>query len=201
MKIWVTHIQVCWKYDDIRWWQVVIFFFASSDANAGYLLPKFGAACLSSKYESFWYLYSLTSWIQLQLLLLESMCWNMMTSDDSRLSVFSSFFLTPVLDISSQKLLPFAFVKKTSFLFCPSLFGQLWHNGLRSIFWKEMSSAGVGKTKKRITTCHHLMSSYFHSYFLAPAAEAKLSSGYVFSISWDIKKIHTLTSRKMIVLL
>ena len=186
MKIWVTHIQVCWKYDDIRWWQVVVLFFAFSDASAGYLLPKFGAVFLSSKYESFWYLYSLTSWIQLQLSLLESMCWNMMTSDDSRLSVFSSFFLTPVLDISSQKLLPFGFVMKTSFLFCPSLCGQLWHNVLRSIFWKEMFSAIVGKTKKRMSTCHHLMSSYFHSYFPTPAAEAESSSRYVYRISRDI---------------
>ena len=35
-----------------------------------------------------------------------------MTSDDDRLSFFSSFFPTPALDISSQKLAPFAFVKK-----------------------------------------------------------------------------------------
>ena len=144
----------------------------------------------------------LISWIQLQLPLLDSMCWNMMTSDDSRFSVFSSFFLTPVLDISSPKLLPFAFFKKTSFLFALACVVNSDTMGWDPSFaWKEMSSAGVGKTKKRITTCHHLMSSYFHSYFLAHAAKAKLSSGYVFSNSWDIKKIHTLTSRKMIVLL
>ena len=34
-----------WKYDDIRWWQVVILFFVFSDASAGHLLPKIGAVC------------------------------------------------------------------------------------------------------------------------------------------------------------
>ena len=121
------------------------------------------------------FLISLISWIQLQLPVLESMYWNTMTLDDSR---FSFFFPTPALDISSQKLPPFAFVKKTSFLLCPSLCGHLWHNGLRSNFGEEMSSAGVGKTKKRMTTCHHLMSSYFHSYFPKRAAEAESNSGY-----------------------
>ena len=40
-------------------------------------------------------------------------------------------------------------------------------------FWEEMSSVGVGKTKKRLTTCYHLMSSYFNTYFPTPEAEAK----------------------------
>ena len=64
---------------------------------------------------------------------LESMCGNTMTSDDDRLSFFSSFFPTPALDISSQKLAPFAFVKKTSLLLALACVAQLWHNGSRSI--------------------------------------------------------------------
>ena len=64
---------------------------------------------------------------------LESMCGNTMTSDDDRLSFFSSFFPTPALDISSQKLAPFAFVKKTSLLLALACVAQLWHNGARSI--------------------------------------------------------------------
>ena len=68
---------------------------------------------------------------------LESMCGNTMTSDDDRLSFFSSFFPTPALDIS-QKLAPFAFVKKTSLLLALACVAQLWHNGSRSILTEPM---------------------------------------------------------------
>ena len=70
---------------------------------------------------------------------LESMCGNTMTSDDDRLSFFSSFFPTPALDISSQKLAPFAFVKKTSLLLALACVAQLcWHNGSRSILTEPL---------------------------------------------------------------
>ena len=75
--------------------------------------------------------------IQLQPVL-ESMCGNTMTSDDDRLSFFSSFFPTPALDISSQKLAPFAFVKKTSLLLALACVAQLWHNGSRSILTEPL---------------------------------------------------------------
>ena len=71
-----------------------------------------------------------------------------------------------------------------------------WRKQTAPIFGRRCPALASEKTKKRMTTCHHLMSSYFYTYFptpARPAAEAEASSGYIFSCiharAWEVKLI------------
>ena len=49
-----------------------------------------------------------------------------------------------------------------------------WRKQTAPIFGRRCPALASEKTKKRMTTCHHLMSSYFHTYFPTPARSQQL---------------------------